>query len=160
MAKPETITPNLDNVPEELSALPQWIVWKHHFHRKRKVWIKLPLNPLTGEAASTTDPNTWATFDAAATAYELVGGYDGVGFVFREGGGLVGIDIDKCYDGVPNDMAAEILAAVPGYQEVSPSGKGIHIITRAEIPRAYKDDKIGLEIYTKGRYFTITGVAV
>lgn len=160
MSRPIALEPIPDNIPAVLRAMPRWIVWKHYFHKKRQKWIKLPVNPITEEPASTTDPNTWCHFDAALACYEFIGGYDGLGFVFAEGDGLVGIDIDDCLDGGLSDMARDILASVPGYSEVSPSGKGIHIITRGEIGRAYKSDDIGLEIYTKSRYFAITGVPV
>jgi len=159
MSKPSVITPQYDNIPEELRALKQWVVWKHWFHKKRKVWIKLPMSPITGDAASTTDSATWSSFDAALTAFEFEDEYDGLGFVFTEDDGLVGIDIDKCIDAdVISDLAVDIVKQVPGFIERSPSGKGLHIITRADLPRAYKDDRIGLEMYAKARFFTITGV--
>lgn len=158
MKKPSTIAPQPENIPSELRELPQWIVWRHAFIKSRGVWIKMPINPITEKAASVSDSNTWASFDAAVTAYELLGGYDGIGFVFTEANGLVGIDIDKCVNGTLSAIAQELLDAAPGYVEKSPSGTGLHIITRANLPRAYKDDKIGLEMYSSGRYFTITGV--
>jgi putative DNA primase/helicase len=158
MEKPSTIAPQPGNVPPELRELPQWIVWRHAFIQSRGVWIKMPVNPITGKSANVSDPRTWASFDAAVTAYELLGGYDGIGFVFTQEDDFVGIDIDKCVNGTLSAMAQEILAAAPGYVEKSPSGTGLHIITRANLPRAYKDDRIGLELYSKGRYFTITGV--
>jgi putative DNA primase/helicase len=157
MSRPSVIPLQLENVPQELRELHQWIVWKHHFHKARQKWIKLPMCPTTGKAASTSDAATWATFDAALLAYEF-GGYDGLGFVFAAGSGLVGIDIDKCVNGELSPLAQELLAAAPGYVERSPSGTGLHIITRADLGRAYKNDNIGLELYTSGRYFTITGV--
>ena len=159
MARPEVIPPRWEGIPTELRDLPQWVVWKHHFHKARQRWIKLPFNPATERPASTTDPATWGAYIDAEMAY-LMGEYDGVGFVFLAGGGLVGIDIDNCLaaDGTRSDMANEIIETVPGYVEVSPSGKGLHIITRADIGRAYKDDTLGLELYASGRYFTITGV--
>lgn len=158
MAKPSVLAPDFEGIPDELRALQQWVVWKYHFHKQRRVWIKLPICPDTGKAARTTDSTTWRDFDSATVAYDLVGGYDGVGFVFAENDGLVGIDIDNCISkDTVNSLAAELLEKVPGFVEVSPSGTGLHIITRAHIERAYKDDAIGLEIYTKARYFAITG---
>lgn len=161
MARPDVIPPQWEGIPTALRDLPQWIVWRHHFHRARRRWIKLPINPTTGSPAKVSDPTTWGLFVDAQTAY-MLGEYDGIGFVFLAGGGLVGIDIDDCLDadGMLSDLAKEIIEAVPGYVERSPSGKGLHIITRADISRAYKDDTLGLELYTAGRYFTITGVPV
>jgi putative DNA primase/helicase len=121
----------------------------------------LPFNPATEKPASVSDPSTWGAFEDAEMAY-MMGEYDGVGLVFLAGGGLVGIDIDDCLDadGTLSELAGEIVETVPGYVERSPSGKGLHIITRADIGRAYKDDTLGLEIYTSGRYFTITGAGL
>lgn len=160
MAKPHTLAPIFDNIPEELQAIPHWIVWKHWLHRKRKVWIKLPIDPTTEDAASVANPASWGTFEMARAAYELFGGYDGVGFVFTADIGLVGIDIDKCLteNDDTSELAKDILQQELGYVEYSPSGSGLHIITRGELPRAYKNDKIGLELYNTGRFFTITGV--
>jgi putative DNA primase/helicase len=161
MARPDAIPPRWEGVPTALRDLPQWIVWKHHFHKARQNWIKLPFNPATEKPASVSDPSTWGAFEDAEMAY-MMGEYDGVGLVFLAGGGLVGIDIDDCLDadGTLSELAGEIVETVPGYVERSPSGKGLHIITRADIGRAYKDDTLGLEIYTSGRYFTITGAGL
>jgi hypothetical protein len=45
------------------------------------------------------------------------------------------------------------------YIEVSPSGRGLHIIGTGKIPRAAKEKLhgIGVEVYNVGRYFTWTG---
>lgn len=43
--------------------------------------------------ASSSDPTTWGTVRAACDAAQ-VHGYAGVGFVFAEGGGVVGVDLD------------------------------------------------------------------
>lgn len=156
MTRPSALAPIPDRIPAALRDKPQWIVWKHHFHRKRQRWIKLPLQVLTGGAAKVTDHSHLASFDAAWFAYEM-GGYDGIGFVFT-GNGLVGIDIDDCVrpEGL-TPLATEILTAVPGYAELSPSGTGIHLITRATLDKARKSDAQGLELYNNARFFTITG---
>src|SRR5690606_22180485 len=51
----------------------------------------------------------------------------------------------------------EAMKLIPAYWETSPSGRGLHFIARAEIPKAFKDDAKGIELYKTGRYFTITG---
>lgn len=158
--KPKTLAPLLDAIPAELRAIPRWICWKHQFATQRRRWIKLPIDPKDPKrAAKINDPSTWSDYETAAAAYEFIGGVDGVGFVFGDDG-IIGIDFDKCLDpatGELSDAASAALESIPGYWEVSPSGKGLHCITRAQIEKAYKDDKQGIELYKNARYFTITG---
>src|SRR4028119_1074650 len=78
--------PSNPNVPAELRDLDQWVGWEYAKGKKR------PLDPATGEGASTTDPETWGTFtDANALA-------ERVGFVFTEDDPYCGIDLDDCLD--------------------------------------------------------------
>src|SRR2546430_143251 len=86
----------LDNLPEELKARPQWVVWKYEDHGKPKR-DKIPYDPRTGQRAKSNSSQTWGTFAEAAAVF-LRGGFDGVGFVFASGGGLVGVDLDGCRD--------------------------------------------------------------
>ncbi len=74
------------------------------------------------------------------------------------GNNLYGIDLDKVFiDGKLTDQAAEIVAMLDSYTEISPSGLGLHIIVRAE-NMDFADKRKGfIEIYNKERYFTMTG---
>lgn len=70
----------------------------------------------------------------------------------------MGIDLDHCVkDGVILPFASDILKSLHSYSEYSVSGSGIHIICKGKIEKASKISSIGLEIYTKGRFFTFTG---
>jgi hypothetical protein len=74
---------------------------------------------------------------------------------------LSGIDLDECYrDGALDERAAKILLAADSYAERSPSGEGLHIlgfgdIGTLKIPPA--NNAPGVELYSHGRYFTVTG---
>ena len=109
-------------------------------------------------AASSTNPDTWTDFLSAQNAYQE-GKFDGVGFVFDGSDGLVGVDLDDCYaEGqFTAPEAAQIAESIPGYMEVSPSGTGVKIFTLADIQSAHVDHEKGLEVYPRGRYFTVTG---
>jgi primase-polymerase (primpol)-like protein len=48
-----------------------------------------------------------------------------------------------------------IVYALNSYTEFSPSGTGLHVITQATIPQGRRKDQ--LEMYSTGRYFTLTG---
>jgi putative DNA primase/helicase len=126
---------------------------------------KIPVDPITGRYASTTNPSTWGTHDQA-TATMLRRGLAGVGIVLT-GDGIVGIDLDDCikpkegaegteYTAEP--YARYLLGLAPSYAELSPSGTGIHILGLATISKAIKThlNGIGVEVYDRARYLTVT----
>jgi hypothetical protein len=143
----------------------QWVLWRYE-HRDGKP-TKVPYQ-VNGSRASSVDPTNWADFDTAAAAHATQPeAYDGVGFVFSgEAGDWVGVDLDGCLDGDElKPWAKDILDRMPGYAEISPSGKGIKIFCRGEFPadRGRKvrfSESTGIEMYGRGRYFTVTGRAV
>jgi primase-polymerase (primpol)-like protein len=140
-------------IPQELLKLPNWV--GYDLRRNKNRLDKVPMNVLTGRPAKTNDPGTWADFHTAVDL-AIQRNYAGIGFMFQPP--YVGVDIDHCVkDGVIAPYASEILETLSSYSEYSPSGTGIHILCRGEIARACKISKIGLEIYTKGRFFTVTG---
>ena len=137
----------LGNIPQELKQKKQWVGW--HLINNRKV----PMCASTFKAAQSSNPETWSTFDQAVEAYKQKR-WSGIGFVFNKD--YVGIDLDHCIDnGRINEFGNKVLSKLNSYTEYSPSGTGIHIIAKGDIPRALKTDKI--EIYNTGRYFTVTG---
>lgn len=150
---------NFNEIPAELKALPQWILWK--FETRNGKQTKVPCQ-VTGEMAQANNRRTWSTF-ATAVKFYLEGDYDGIGFVFSRQDNYIGIDIDKCVvDGKTNAFATEIIDTLDSYTEFSPSGNGIHIIIRGGLPQSVlgtgrKNTKHGLEIYSYGRFFTFTG---
>lgn len=83
------------NFPKELAALPQWICWRLEPDPKSEKPRKVPYDPKTGRKASSTNPQTWATLAEAEAARQKYL-FTGVGFVFTEAGGIVGVDIDHC----------------------------------------------------------------
>ncbi|WP_367899796.1 phage/plasmid primase, P4 family [Bacillus pseudomycoides] len=150
---------NFNEIPAELKALPQWILWK--FETRNGKSTKVPYQ-VGGEMAQANNRRTWSTF-ATAVKFYLEGDYDGIGFVFSRQDNYIGIDIDKCVvDGKTNAFSTEIIDTLDSYTEFSPSGKGIHIIIKGNLPQSVlgtgrKNTKHGLEIYSYGRFFTFTG---
>jgi hypothetical protein len=153
--------PPFVNVPEELRLHPQWVVWR--FESRDGKETKVPYNVADlNTRASTTDPDTWVTF---VDALAVVGDYDGVGFVFAEDDPFAGLDLDGCFDehGELHPDAARIVDTLDSYSERSPSRTGLHVIVRAGLnghPRS-RTDKVpwggGIEVYSRGRFFTVTG---
>lgn len=82
----------------------------------------------------------------------------GLGFVL--GDGVVGVDLDHCHWPEPGTLkpwAAQIVEAVGGYTEISPSGTGVHIFAEGALPKGFKRGPV--EVYGTGavRYLTVTG---
>lgn len=140
-------------IPDELKRQKTWVGYVLKPNGKRS--DKIPMNVMTGKPAKSNDPETWTDFETAE-GLSVQRGYSGIGFMFQPP--YVGVDLDHCIkDGVIAPHALAILKTLNSYSELSPSGTGIHIICKGEIKQARKVSKIGLEIYTKGRFFTVTG---
>jgi putative DNA primase/helicase len=142
-------------IPTSLRQLRQWGVWRYvEVDGKPK---KRPFY-CTGFPASTTQPDKWGTFEQAAATYAQ-DGYAGIGFVFTSTDPNLGVDLDHCVDselGILEPWAAQIVRRLDSYTEYSPSGTGVHTIVEATLPGTGR--KLSpIEMYDRGRYFTITG---
>jgi primase-polymerase (primpol)-like protein len=142
-------------VPPELTQFKQWVLWKRVNVNGRTA--KLPISAWSGKAAACDKPETWTTFRHACYAVRKYSA-DGIGFVFTPDDPFCGIDLDHCRDagGKLTAQAHEIVSKLNSYTELSPSGNGLHIIVKAEITGSGRRAQ-GLETYSSGRYFTITG---
>ena len=161
--KPTSLPVQFANIPMDLKQIPRWVLWRfvELGDEDSKRWAKMPVQK-TGQSASSTNPAHWADFLTIQSEYESnPTKYDGIGFVFSDEDNLIGVDLDDCYDSLTgsfNNAALQHIAdQVEGYMEVSPSGTGVKIFTRANLPASHVDHAIGLEIYPKSRYFTVTG---
>nr|WP_319393435.1 phage/plasmid primase, P4 family [uncultured Desulfobacter sp.] len=154
MVVSNNIEVKLNNIPEELTLLVQWVVW-NGISNGDKI-KKVPVDPKTGKSASVSDPSTWGSFEQAVSAYQGRG-YSGIGFVFTKNDPYVGIDFDHCFN--EEMLAPEVLqyiSRLDSYTEFSPSGRGIHTIVKGALPGGgLRHNKI--EAYDTGRFFTVTG---
>ena len=99
----------IDTIPDELKALPQWVVRKE----------KIPYNPKTKRPAKAGKPETWSSFEEAIKAYED-GGFSGIGFELNSNK-IIGIDIDHCIDentGKVSEQAQRIVDTLDSYTEL------------------------------------------
>ncbi|WP_094607160.1 hypothetical protein SPSIL_058360 [Sporomusa silvacetica DSM 10669] len=163
MAEPaKQFSLNITAIPEELQALKQWVAWRAIWNEERKKWDKQPVNPYNGRLAATNNPGSWGKIHAAIKHYER-NGLAGIGFVFTKDDPYIGIDIDKCVNESRelSSVAKEIVDEIQSYTEYSPSGRGVHIIVKGTMPeQGNRNDKVGLEMYSFGRYFTFTGTHI
>jgi predicted P-loop ATPase len=131
----------------------RWVNYK--IVTKEGKLTKVPI-AISGRMASSTDPKTWSTYAEAKAKH------DNVGIIFTPEQTLLGIDIDHCLEGdkivhVEREKIEALIKACDTYTEVSPSKTGLHLflsVTESFTPKGNK--KAPFELYTKGRYFTVT----
>ena len=139
-----------------MKDLAQWINWRYK-ERDGRV-TKVPICPHSGELAPVDQPETWGTYEEAVLAAKKHG-HDGVGFVFTEKDPYAGIDLDKCRNPETGEIevwATELIEQLNSYTEISPSGSGVHVLVKADLPSGGRH-KGQIEMYDSGRFFTITG---
>jgi putative DNA primase/helicase len=93
------LTPNLERIPLELKALPNWVTYRPN---------KTPVNPLTGKNARADDPSTWGKFGQAVKQWESQkgNGIAGLGYEFSADDPFCGIDLDKCREPETGEIEA------------------------------------------------------
>jgi putative DNA primase/helicase len=149
----------IENIPTGLKSLERFVLWRLEVVGRDSRIAKVPYST-RGSKAATNKPATWSAFYTAAAALESQPDfYNGLGIVL--GDGIMGIDLDHVI--VDEEIIAEaieIVEEIPGYVEISPSGTGLHILTRAALPADRDRLKFRfVEFYdeTSPRYLTLTG---
>lgn len=146
--------------PEKLRQYPQWVVWRLEDRDGRPTKVPYDAKNVYRKASS-TDPSTWSTHDAADVILNSGFGFSGVGFVFTKDDPFIGIDFDHCIDenGNLNKCAYLNATLFASYTEYSQSGTGLHVIGQgynpAEDKKGHKNGDV--EFYTEGRFFAMTG---
>jgi hypothetical protein len=155
------------NTPQELRALPQWCVWRLETTDTGRT-TKVPYNPVTFALVSSTDPSTWVPFDVALAGLDT-GVWSGLGFVLADSDPYCFVDLDDPYaldpaTGQPKHADPQAIVKLQGevferfkgtYAELSPSGKGLHIIGIGIVPSGRR--RHGVELYSSARFMTMTG---
>lgn len=148
-------------IPHELKELHHWCGYK--LQQRNGKTTKIPIDANTGDLGKSNDESTWASFQTALDSINKFN-CDGIGFYFKEP--YIGIDIDdiqediKSYQsGNGDNIVSEFVDMLGSYAEISPSGNGIHIILKGELPPngSRKGNK---EFYSSGRFFTVTGNSI
>jgi hypothetical protein len=145
-----------ENVPAELLLGERFVTCDEH----KVPTIAIPNGAIF--AASTTDPDTWREHEVALETWRENEHVAGVGRVITETETFVGVDFDDIIDPETGELvawASRLIDSLDSYTEISPSLAGAKVWVKAgedALTRAYK--KPGLEIYPRGRYFTLTGL--
>lgn len=124
-------------------------------------YTKLPINAETGELAKSNDPSTWVSYERANKELSATDA-DGLGFFFEPP--YIGIDVDdipseleRYKNGdIEKNIVFELYELLKTYAEISPSGEGIHLILKGEIPGSHRR-RGNVEMYSEGRFFTMSG---
>lgn len=139
-----------DSLPEQMVQARRWLV-----HRNKKPFYA-DGRPRSGQLDTPEDWASFASFDDACRALST-GRFTGVGFALGpDGTGYCwqGIDIDKIAD---HPELTHIIHDLPGYTERSPSGNGYHAIGYGRHFSTLGSNRSGIEAYSAGRFFTVTG---
>jgi hypothetical protein len=143
---------NPDGIPDSLKTLSQWTCWRFKDEGEGKPG-KPPIVARTGRYASSKDPATWSTFDAALARFNSDSTIAGLNLILTSDDPIVLLDIDD-YGDSPDPMAALALSWFAGtYAEKSPSG-GLHVFAIGACPGAGQR-KHG--IFEVRRTLTVTG---
>jgi hypothetical protein len=137
------------DVPAIMKRARRWLV------RRDKVPFYVDGTWRRGTLDSADDIARLGSFRSAVRRL-LKGGFDGLGFA-------LGPDGKECWQGIDMDDLPgrpelhPLAEALPGYTERSPSGRGMHAIGYGRAFATLHANGTGLEAYSSGRFFTVTG---
>jgi hypothetical protein len=165
MPKVATISPQnrAIDAPEELKALPAWLMWRYEQHageeKPRKVPYYVEGGRRFGQQGSAQDRGKLTVFHLARDE-AVRKGFDGVGFALMPDWGITALDFDKCVapDGSLPPEITEIISNT--YSEYSPSGEGVRAFVRGNLGnhKSYAEGgRYGFETFNTNGFVTITG---
>lgn len=149
-----------DDIPQTMRDACRWLVWKSipvPGKKPRKVPFYANGQPRHGVLDTPEDWGQLATFEDASQALDS-GQYTGLGFALGPDGTgnyWQGVDLDNIAAHADLRIIGDDL---PGYTETSPSGQGMHAIGYGRPFPPLGSNGTGIEAYSAGRYFTVTGV--
>lgn len=156
----QSVAVSLPAIPTELCERAQWVGWRYVTRAGRQT--KIPWRCDGRGAAAVDDPATWSPFQAASAALDR-GVVDGLGFVFAPVDPFAGVDLDNCVGagGELHGAAAQIVERLDSYAELSPSGRGVHVIVEACLGAGRRTSATSwsgtFEVYDRRRFFAMTG---
>ena len=153
-------------IPWQLKNSAQWVTWQAGPLQSSGKFAKYPVHPQKLYKLDAHQSTNQMSFDSAMMAMQSNKGISGVGYVMS--GGilnhsahgealyLVGIDIDE-KAGLSNAQLHNIwINLSKPYVEVSPSKKGIRMFCLSK-ELVLNRNQNGLEMYSSGRFLTVTG---
>ena len=156
-------------LPEELLGERRWLLWRYETRAGEPTKVPCVAGPGVRRGGA-TNPILWRTLDEAQQHRHR---FDGLGVALgtdpATGRTLSGVDLDDVRDpatGELTEAAAQIVRDLSSYTELSPSGRGLHVLMRGELPDGESAGKWPLpgggsvEVYSRTHYFTFTGFSL
>ena len=145
----------LQNIPQELREYKQWLWFKRIIKvdkwKKEKI-SKIPISPIILKSDGWNDRKHWTDFETAVKNLESSGS-DGLSFALSKDDPFVCIDLDRVDDSF-GDFLNDFYDT---YQEVSQSGKGVHIFAKGVIAKNFNNQIEKVEMYQENRCIAMTG---
>lgn len=152
----------LEYLPAAMRQARRWLLWK-----PGKVPCYVSGTQRNGTLDTPQDVAQLATLDDALGRLEADSRFAGLGFALgfdvALGAHWQGLDLDDALDPAgqfTTERARTLYQTSDGYAEISPSGRGLHVIGLGERFRAIKWHRPGeqkIELYSAQRYFTVSG---
>ncbi|MDE0085740.1 MAG: type I restriction enzyme HsdR N-terminal domain-containing protein [Candidatus Poribacteria bacterium] len=165
-------------IPPKLAKSYQWVVWAYEVSEQEDGMFRVDKKPYQPQnpkyEVSRTYPSGWSDLSDLETALRCMKEnphIDGIGYIFAEGDGLIGIDFDNCRDPITDAIRPEYqfwIEKLGSYAEVSPSGTGVKVWIEGTVADRYFKSMVStgfrilnfaggeIEIYRRGQYFTVT----
>lgn len=159
----EIIEVNKEEIPEELKRLDKWVLWRAEWNNKKEDYKKVPY-ATEGNKASSTNSDTWNSFDNVIDILENDNSFSGIGYVLNTDDDYICLDIDDAVDTntgqLTSDLALEMINLT--YCEYSPSGTGLHCFFKGQLTeeRKKKRTDLNIELYDRSRFMTFTGHSI
>lgn len=156
-------------IPDELKARRQWVVWrlekldkptkdgKTHTKVPYQTCVTAKSNYQECPKAKANTPATWTTYERAN---DWLRNFDGIGFEMSADDPYTSIDLDECRDadtGAIAEWAMREVERFNSYTEISPSGRGLHIWIRGTIADGDGHKRGRYEAYSARHFLTMTG---
>lgn len=142
-----------ENIPDELKQHPYFISWYGVPKEMKNGTIKLLKKP--DDPHWTKKKTNQAFYQCEATR--------GLGFRYTLDHPFVCLDFDDDKGKIPFETLKESALKFQSYTEVSPSGKGLHVILSIQDKESFKfsHSRIkGVEVFVSSGYVTLTGLRV
>lgn len=142
--------------PADWAARQRYLPWQIRPRRNGRLG-KCPVGSI-GRPCDPLDARNWLSWTDALERVTR-GEADGVGLVVTPALRLTVLDLDDCVtpDGLTPGARAVIDQFAGAYVELSPSGRGLHVLVRGACPDGWRR-RPGLDVITNG-FVTVTGRA-
>lgn len=174
--RPSLLSPDLSGIPEQMRKARRWAPWRAVWNEKKQKYEKIPHRASRPEyGLSNKNATGWVTLGEAVAAYKAnrngrpVYGHNGeliefagIGYLMTGPHGVTGVDLDHCRDPFTGEIepwAAELVAKLDTYTEISPSGTGLHAMVAGDVAEDWTNHDRGIEVYggNEARFLCVTG---